>query len=138
MRPRRSRPRSYCKNRYLVTLTLAILARNRGSRAQIHKNSTLFDNFLVNGSLQQPGAAGGTFETGQMSFVKKRQMSQQQSSVLSQHQKSVLCQQKTSILSQQKTRQLPASGRLLLCLLLRQDRCLLLRQDRYLLLRQDR
>ena len=102
MRSRSLGARSCCKNRYLVTLTFAPLERNRGSRAQIHKNSMLFDNFLVHGSLQQPGAAGGTVETGQMSSVETRQMSQQQSSVLSQQQTSVLSQQKTSILSQQQ------------------------------------
>ena len=48
----------------------------------------LFDNFLVHGSLQQPGAAGGTVETGQMSSVETRHLSQQQSSVLSQQQTS--------------------------------------------------
>ena len=78
--------RSCCKNRYLVTLTFVPLERNRWSRAQIHKNSMLFDNFLVHGSPQHPtnpGAAGGSLETGQVSPVKTRQMSQQQSSVLS-------------------------------------------------------
>ena len=81
--------RSCCKNRYLVTLTFAPLERNRGSRAQIHKNSLLFDNFSVHSSLQQPGAAGGIVETGQMSYVETRQMYQQQSSVLSQQQTSL-------------------------------------------------
>ena len=47
VRPRSSRARSCCKNRYLVTLTFAPLERNRGSRAQTHKNSTLFDNLLL-------------------------------------------------------------------------------------------
>ena len=92
---RSSRARSCCKNQYLVTLTFAPLERNTWSRAQIHKNSMVFDNFLVHGSLQQPGAAGGTVETGQMSSVETRQMSQQQSSVLG--------QQKTNGLSQTKT-----------------------------------
>ena len=55
---------------------------------------------LVHGSLQQPGAAGVTVETGQMPSVETRQISQQQLSVLSQQQTSVLSQQKTSILSQ--------------------------------------
>ena len=67
----------------------------------------VFVDFLVHGSLQQPGAAGGTVktgqntsvETGQMASLETRQMSQQQSSVLSQQQTSVLSQQKTSILS---------------------------------------
>ena len=48
------------------------------------------------GTLQQPGAAGGTVETGQMFPVETRQMSQQQSSVLSQQQTSLLSQQKAS------------------------------------------
>ena len=39
--------RSCCKNRYLVTLTFATLERNRGSRAQTHKNSMLFDSLLL-------------------------------------------------------------------------------------------
>ena len=39
--------RSCCKNRYLVTPTFAPLQRNRASRAQTHKNSTLFDNLLL-------------------------------------------------------------------------------------------
>ena len=103
MRSRSLGARSCCKNRYLVTLTFATLERNRGSRAQMHKNSTNFVNLLVHGRLQQPAAAGGTVETGQMSSVETRQMSQQQSSVLSQQQTSVLSQQKTSILSQQTT-----------------------------------
>ena len=42
---RSSRARSCCKNRYLVTLTFAPLERNRGSRAQTHKNSMVFVNF---------------------------------------------------------------------------------------------
>ena len=48
----------------------------------------VFVNFLVQVSLQQPGAAGGTVETGQMSSFETRQMSQQQSSVLFQQQTS--------------------------------------------------
>ena len=39
--------RSCCKNRYLVTLTFAPLERNRGSRAQTHKNSMFFDSLLL-------------------------------------------------------------------------------------------
>ena len=44
----------------------------------------LFGNFLVHGSLQQPGAAGGTVETGQMSAVETGQMTAAETSVLSQ------------------------------------------------------
>ena len=47
--------RSCCKNRYLVTLTFAPLERNRGSRAQIHKNSMKFVNFLVQRAWAPPG-----------------------------------------------------------------------------------
>ena len=53
------------------------------------KNIKVLD-FMVWVSLQQPGAAGGNIEPGQMSSVETRQMSQQQSSVLSQQQTSVL------------------------------------------------
>ena len=42
---RSSGARSYCKYAYKVTLTFAILQRNRGSRAQTHKKSMVFDNF---------------------------------------------------------------------------------------------
>ena len=45
--PRSSRARSCCRNRYLVTLTFAPLERNRGSRAQTHKNSMVFDSLLL-------------------------------------------------------------------------------------------
>ena len=44
----------------------------------------LFDNFLVHGSLQQPGAAGGTVETGQMTAAETSVLSQQKTSILSQ------------------------------------------------------
>ena len=33
-----------------------------------------FDNFLVHGRLQQPGAAGGTVETGQICAVSTKQI----------------------------------------------------------------
>ena len=39
--------RSCCKNRYLVTLTFAPLEPKGWSRAQIHKNSMLFDSLLL-------------------------------------------------------------------------------------------
>ena len=58
------------------------------------------------GSLQQPGAARGNIETGQMSSVATGQMSQQQSSVLSEQKTSILSQQRTSALSHQKTSRL--------------------------------
>ena len=45
--PRSLGARSCCKNRYLVTPTFAPLERNRGSRAQTHKNSMLFDSLLL-------------------------------------------------------------------------------------------
>ena len=47
--------RSYCKYAVKVTLTFATLQRNRGSRAQIHKNSMVFVNFLVQRAWAPPG-----------------------------------------------------------------------------------
>ena len=105
------------KNRYLVALTFAPLERNTWSRVQIRKKSLLFDNFLVHGSLQQEGAAGGNTETGQMSSVETRQMSQQQSSVLSQQQTSVLSQHQASVPAQLETSILPQQRTLVLFIL---------------------
>ena len=88
-------------------------------------------------SLEQPGAAGGNIETGQMASVQASQMSQQQSSVLSQQQISVLSQQKTSFLSQQKTSQLPAGGRQLsrLDILFQQKKSVLVFSQQFTLLK---
>ena len=47
MRALSSAARSCCKNQYLVTLTFAPLQRNRGSRAQTHKNFVFFDSLLL-------------------------------------------------------------------------------------------
>ena len=47
--------RSYCKYAVKVTPTFATLQRNRGSRAQIHKNSMNFVNFLVQRAWAPPG-----------------------------------------------------------------------------------
>ena len=67
--------RSHCKNAYLVTLTFTTLERNRGSRAQTHKNSMVFFNFRGPGSRQPPRSQMSAVETGQMSSVETRQMS---------------------------------------------------------------
>ena len=78
VRPRSSRARSHCKNAYLVTLTFTTLERNRGSRAQTHKNSMIFVNFggqAAPGSRQPPRSQMSAVETGQMSSVETRQMS---------------------------------------------------------------
>ena len=62
---------SYCKYAVKVTPTFATLQRNRGSRAQIHKNSMVFVNFCL-----------------------------EQTSVLSQQQTSCLSQRQTSAASE--------------------------------------
>ena len=76
---RSSRARSCCKNRYLVTLTFAPLERNRGSRAQTHKNSMVFVNFCPRPRpmiARQPQMLQmSAVETGQMSSVETGQMS---------------------------------------------------------------
>ena len=56
VRPRSLGARSCCKNPYWLTLTFAPLERNTWSRAQIHKNSVFFVNFLPHGSQKQPVA----------------------------------------------------------------------------------
>ena len=94
--------RSYCKYAIKVTLTFTTLQRNRGSRAQTHKNSMVFVNFCLGQAmtarqpqmLQMSAVETGqtsalatedmsavetglrsAAETGQMSAVKTRQMS---------------------------------------------------------------
>ena len=62
--------RSYCKYAVKVTLTFATLQRNRGSRAQTHKNSMVFVNFCVG-----PGHDCQAASDAQMSGVETRQMS---------------------------------------------------------------
>ena len=74
-----------------MTPTFATLQRNRGSRAQIQKNSMVFVNFCLRPRHDRQAAS----ETGQMSSVETGQMSAVETGQMTAAETSVLSQQKT-------------------------------------------
>ena len=93
--------RSYYKNAVKVTLTFATLQRNRGSRAQTHKNSMVFVNFCLS-----PGHDCQAASDAQMSAVETRQMSSVETGQMSAAETGQMSAVETRQMSSAETRQM--------------------------------
>ena len=93
--------RSYCKYAVKVTLTVATLQPNWGSRAQTHKHSTVFVNFSLG-----PGHDCQAASDAQMSAVETRQMSSVETGQMSAAETGQMSAVETRQMSSAETRQM--------------------------------
>ena len=104
--------RSYCKNRYLVTLTFAPLEPKGWSRAQTHKNSVVFVAFVLGRVMtaRQPQMLQmSAVETGQMSSVETGQMSAVETGQMSAVETGQMSAVETGQMSAVETRQMSSA-----------------------------